>query len=402
MALLLSFGTSQFDADLLQPSNKLSATRFPKAEPWEARFEDSEHPMSEPRHRAIKPSGNIEPLATLPIFFKLGARRALVVGGTLPAVWKAELIAAAGAHGSVVAAEPCREMESLVEAMPGRVTLHRRDWKPLDLDGVALAVAAFEREGGEPFRDAARAAGVPVNVVDVPALCDFQFGTVVARSPLVIGISTDGAAPVFGQALRARIEALLPAETGAWAAAAKAWREPLQALKLGFAARRRFWELFTDMALEGDRAPREEDRSLCLKAAVAVEAAGGGRVILVGAGPGPADGVTLGAVRALQSVDVILHEPGVAPGVLGLGRREARRVPASQDFQSAKTIARSLFEEGRSVAWVGLGDPNGCAHWAGRHTVLDGSPSTLKVVGGLRCPTCPRGCAGSFSDVPDQ
>ena len=38
---------------------------------------------------------------------------------------------------------------------------------------------------------------MPVNVIDRPAFCDFAFGSIVNRSPLVIGISTDGAAPVF-------------------------------------------------------------------------------------------------------------------------------------------------------------------------------------------------------------
>ena len=350
--------------------------------------------MSEPRRRALKPPGNIEPLATLPVFLKLGGRRVLVAGGTPPAVWKAELIAAAGAQVIVVAAEPCPEMDALAAAMPDRIALHRRDWTPEDLDGAAIAIGAFEGDEGEPFRAAAQAAGVPVNVIDVPPLCEFQFGTIVARSPLVIGISTDGAAPVFGQALRARIEALLPAEIGAWAVAAKVWREPLQALKLGFAARRRFWELFADMALEGgDRAPREEDRLLCMETATATEAAGGGRVILVGAGPGPAAQVTLGAVRALQSADVILHEPGVAPGVLGLGRREARRIPAPHDVETRKATARALADDGRTVAWVGPGDPGTCDHWRGRDAVLDGSSATLERVAGLRCPTCPHGCA---------
>ena len=61
------------------------------------------------------------------------------------------------------------------------------------------------------FAALARRAGVPVNVIDKPAFCDFSFGSIVNRSPLVIGISTDGAAPVFGQAIRAKLEALDPA-----------------------------------------------------------------------------------------------------------------------------------------------------------------------------------------------
>ncbi len=189
-----------------------------------------------------------------------------------------------------------------------------------------------------------------MNVIDVPPLCDFQFGTIISRSPLAIGISTDGAAPVFGQALRARIEALLPAEIGAWAQAAKDWRGPLQDMRLGFAARRRFWERFADMALEGgDRAPVEADRLACMNAAVETEQKRTGRVLLVGAGPGDAEHVTLQAVRALQSADVILHEPGLSPSVLGLGRREARRVAA--DATAAMDLIRSAFDEGKT--WPG-------------------------------------------------
>ena len=77
-------------------------------------------------------------------------------------------------------------------------------------------------EGGDPeeaarLSAAARSRGVLVNVIDQPALCDFQFGTIVNRAPVVIGISTDGAAPILGQAIRRRIEAVLPGSIGAWA-----------------------------------------------------------------------------------------------------------------------------------------------------------------------------------------
>jgi uroporphyrin-III C-methyltransferase/precorrin-2 dehydrogenase/sirohydrochlorin ferrochelatase len=37
--------------------------------------------------------------------------------------------------------------------------------------------------------------------VDRPAFCDFAFGAIVNRSPLVIGISTDGAAPNLARPL---------------------------------------------------------------------------------------------------------------------------------------------------------------------------------------------------------
>ena len=106
------------------------------------------------------------------------------------------------------------------------------------------------------FAAAARAAGVPVNVIDKPAFCDFSFGAIVNRSPLVIGISTDGAAPVFAQAIRAKLEALLPKGFADWAAAAARWRARCKASGLSFAGRRKFWQLFTAHAVANpDREP---------------------------------------------------------------------------------------------------------------------------------------------------
>ena len=133
--------------------------------------------------------------------------------------------------------------------------------------GAALVVAAAddEDEAARIF-DAARACGVPVNVIDRPAYCTFQFGAIVNRSPLVVGISTDGAAPVFGQAIRSRIEALLPAGFARWAAAAKrVARAICRSLDLGPPARRRFWERFTALALAraGSRADRGGSRDRC-------------------------------------------------------------------------------------------------------------------------------------------
>ena len=90
--------------------------------------------------------------------------------------------------------------------------------------GAALAVGALAGEEAPAFAAAARQHGVPVNIVDTPELSSFSFGTIVNRSPVVIGISTAGVAPVLGQAIRAKIEALLHPALGAWAAAAQRLR----------------------------------------------------------------------------------------------------------------------------------------------------------------------------------
>ena len=143
----------------------------------------------------------------------------------------------------------------------GAIVLHLRAWTDDDFPGAAMAVGAFAHDDeAARFAAAARAAGVPVNVIDKPAFCDFSFGSIVNRSPLVIGISTDGAAPVFAQAIRAKLEALIPFGFARWAEAARRWREAVKSSGLPFAARRQFWQMFTATALrEPDREPQQSD-----------------------------------------------------------------------------------------------------------------------------------------------
>ena len=303
-------------------------------------------------------------LSRLPAFFALEGKRAIVAGGTQAAVWKAELLSAAGARVDVFAPAAAAEMRALACAPPvGAVTLHARAWTPGDFAGAAIAVAdCGDDEEAAAFAAAARAAGVPVNVIDRPAFCDFAFGAIVNRSPLVIGISTDGAAPVFGQAIRAKIEALIPKGFARWADAARAWRPRVQALALPFRGRRHFWEKFADRAAAApDKSPTEADLEALLVPSGAPQ---GGSVVLVGAGPGDPELLTLRAVRALQSADVILFDNLVSAEVLDFARREAKKMlvgktgyapSCRQDDINALMV--SLAKAGRRVVRLKGGDP---------------------------------------------
>jgi uroporphyrin-III C-methyltransferase / precorrin-2 dehydrogenase / sirohydrochlorin ferrochelatase len=266
-------------------------------------------------------------LATLPVFFKLSGRTVLLAGGDAGASWKAELLSSAGAIVSVMTPTPSSEMLSLASERPERVILQLRPWFIGDFAGKSLAIGAIgAEEEARAFRCGAKAAGVPVNLVDRPALCDFAFGSIVNRSPLVIGISTDGAAPVFGQAIRMRIEQMLPMALQNWAGAAKAWRMRIEAKHWPFRQRRLFWEAFSRLALaEPDRIPSLQDEAHCYEAAEG-RAERRGRVSFVGAGPGDPALLTLKAMRLMQSADVILHDDLVSSAVLDMARREARKI----------------------------------------------------------------------------
>src|SRR4029077_10124769 len=151
----------------------------------------------------------------------------------------------------------------------GTVVIQGRNWSTEDFRGAAIAVADCPNDkAAAQFAAAARNAGVLVNVIDRPAFCDFSFGAIVNRSPLVIGISTEGASPVFGQAIRARIETLIPQGFARWAAAALSWRRLLRSLALSFRSRRTLWERFTARALAApDLAPDEAELDALLASA---------------------------------------------------------------------------------------------------------------------------------------
>ncbi|HLH11713.1 MAG TPA: siroheme synthase CysG [Methylovirgula sp.] len=305
----------------------------------------------------------LQGLATLPVFFDLAGRRALVAGGAKPAAWKAELLQATGARVDVYAPSPSSELRALAARAPA-IRLVERAWSEADFEDAAIAVGDFESlaEAAE-FRQAARRARVPVNVVDKPEFSDFQFGTILDRSPLVIAISTKGAAPVFALALRGRLEGLLPETMKLWAQAAQNWRAKVKA-DLAPTDRRRFWEYFVARAL-GMRPPQAKDydeiRALAARPGVETK----GSVALVGAGPGDPELITLKGLRVLQAADAVLYDDLVSPGVVEMARREALKIRVGkrgyqpscrQDEIVTRLIA--LAKEGKKVVRLKGGDPS--------------------------------------------
>ncbi len=314
------------------------------------------------------PPPRMAPLAKLPIFLDLGGRRAVVVGCSAAAAWKAELLAAAGAEVELFAAEEPHEQIHRLAAGgvgPGRVVVRREPFAAVALGGAAIAVVdAADEDEAANLHAAAHAAGVPINVIDKPAFCDFQFGAIVNRSPVVVGISTDGAAPILGQAIRRRIEAILPQALSIWSAAARRVRDRVGERLDHPALRRAFWERFVDLAFTASSGRDAEARLLGILDTEQPAAADHGQVILVGAGPGDAELLTLKAVRALQSADVILYDDLVSPEILELGRREAQRVSVGkrggrascrQDEINALLIRLALA--GKRVVRLKSGDP---------------------------------------------
>jgi len=267
-------------------------------------------------------------LAVLPVFYKLKNRKVVVAGGSDAAAWKGELLAASGACVHVYAERLEPSFVEVMEATPDRFTHHERPWAADCFEHAIIAIGDSETDGeAQAFFCAAPAVGVAVNVIDKPAYCEFQFGSIVNRSPAVVGISTDGAAPIFGQAIRRRIETVLPASLQAWAVLAQQVRARVNE-QLDFGApRRAFWERFVNRSFSSQFTEHSEQDVLRDASALTESTnAKRGQVTLVGAGPGDAELITLKAMRALQAADVILFDDLVSSEVLELARREAKRM----------------------------------------------------------------------------
>ena len=279
----------------------------------------------------------IDALATLPVFFKLQGRRVVILGGTEAAVWKAELALAAGADVEVVSDRFDPAFSSLPHQ--DRLNLRKKVWETSDLWGAAFVIAdALDDAEAERVQSSARAAGVALNVIDRPDFCDFQFGAIVNRSPVIVSISTDGAAPVLGQEIRKRIEALLPRQLGQWGALAKALRATVAATFASGQERRSFWRHFAQRAFQ--RSPTEHDQQVTLEMPQVLAAPATVQIDL--ADPKT---ISLRDIEALQAADRVCGGVSVPKEVRSFVRREATwnthengcsACPHSADFKCVK------------------------------------------------------------------
>ena len=178
-----------------------------------------------------------------PAFFDLRERRALIVGGGEIAARRLRLLLKAGAKVTVVAPRIVEEIETAIS--DGTVAAIRRGFVAGDITGHTVVFSATGREDvDERVAEAARTAGVPVNVTDRAELSSFIVPAIVERDPVVIGISTGGAAPVLASRVRESIERLLPARLGRLAEFASSFRRGVRSRLPEAANRFRFWDHF--------------------------------------------------------------------------------------------------------------------------------------------------------------
>ena len=275
----------------------------------------------------------------LPVFLDLHSGVVLLVGAGDLARAKLRLLASAGARVRWYATDGNHDLGGLAAKDAARIELAAGDPLTAGLDGVIAIVCAGAGEVGRAVSARAKAAGLPVNVMDDLEHSTFIFPAIVDRGDVVVAVGTGGASPVVARRVRERIEAVLPARIGELAGFIGRWRKAIHARIPEFALRRRFWERVIDgpigaLVLAG----RSDEAEAALQdirdpsdfAGRLPSGQAEGRVTLVGAGPGDPDLLTVKALRALQDADVVFYDELVAPEILDRARRDAARVPVGR------------------------------------------------------------------------
>ena len=251
-------------------------------------------------------------IASLPLFHQITGQNVLVLGDGPAAEPKRRLVERAG--GVVV--------DDLARAVD---------------EGVRIAFIAYDDQRAcEVAAINARCAGMLVNVVDRPELCDFTTPSILDRDPLLVAIGTGGASAGLAKHVRLRLERVLPETLGLLARALEAARPMLRQRFPDGADRRRA----VDAALRegGALDPLDSQSFQRVDAWLSGDAGGrsGAVLALTLTSPDPED-LTLRQARLLGEADLLLLDGDVPPAILARARADAAR--AVLDDTARKNMA---------------------------------------------------------------
>jgi len=264
-------------------------------------------------------------IASLPLFHQITGQQVLVLGDGPAAEPKRRLVERAG--GVIV-----EEFQRAVD------------------EGVRLAFIAYEdARACEVAAINARCAGMLVNVVDRPELCDFTTPSILDRDPLLVAIGTGGASAGLAKHVRLRLERVLPETLGALARALEAARPMLRARFADGAARRRA----VDAALREGGAldpldPAAHERvARWAEGAAGTEAGAVADITLTSADP---EELTLRQARLLGEADVLWLDGPVPPAILARARADAARRVLADDGAAGGTAGGGAEADGAAAA----------------------------------------------------
>ncbi len=342
-------------------------------------------------------------MEALPVFLNVRGVRCLVVGGGEVALRKARLLARAGAGLQVVAPEISEPLKKLTRTRNG--VCEQRSVVAEDVAGARLVIAATnDPTVNENVSRWARQRGIPVNVVDQPALCSFFMPAIVDRSPIVVAISSSGASPVLTRNIKEFNEVMLPARIDRLARLLGSKRGRVKRRIADIAGRAAFWESVLDSGIpELVYAGRETEAAGEFDHMLEEARPPRGEVWLVGAGPGDPDLLSLRALRLMYRADVVLYDRLVSAEILARVRPDAEMIHVgkgpemhSVDQYAINDLLLRHAGKGRKVMRLKGGDPFLFGRGGEELITLAEAGINFQIVPGI---TAASGCA-AYAGIP--
>jgi uroporphyrin-III C-methyltransferase/precorrin-2 dehydrogenase/sirohydrochlorin ferrochelatase len=194
--------------------------------------------------------------------------------------------------------------------------------------GARLAFVATE--DAEEIASQLRGAGLLVNVVDRPELCDFTTPSILERDPVQIAIGTGGASAGLAKHLRLRLEAVVPEGLGQLARSLATAREKLRERWPDAADRRRALDAALGRGGTLDPLAEHDSNAVATWLTGAGAPGQGQRIEFTLASDDPGD-LTLRQLQALGAADAILFDPSLPAAILDRARADAERFPLPHD-----------------------------------------------------------------------
>jgi uroporphyrin-III C-methyltransferase/precorrin-2 dehydrogenase/sirohydrochlorin ferrochelatase len=177
-----------------------------------------------------------------------------------------------------------------------------------------------------------RCAGLLVNVVDRPDLCDFTVPSILERGPVTISVGTGGVSAGFAKALRLRLESLLPPALGDLASALGAARDAMKARWPDPRSRRQAMDAALAPGGALDLMNAQSASRIAQFIEEGADPAAGDRTVEIALQSGDPDDLTIAQARLMGSADTIVHDEKVPLAVLNRARADAIRLPARDDI----------------------------------------------------------------------
>jgi uroporphyrin-III C-methyltransferase/precorrin-2 dehydrogenase/sirohydrochlorin ferrochelatase len=246
-------------------------------------------------------------MAYFPFFVDIGGQKGLIVGGGKIALHKIQKLLPYGPILTVVAPEISVAMEQIT--LENDICVIKRSFEKSDLTGIYFVIAASDQANvNAEIGRLCKERGIFVNVVDNKKECSFLFPSLVKAGNLSIGISTEGTSPDVAAELRSRIASMIPADIDAILTYLGNLR-PLAKTYIKDDSKRAFF--LKDMAkvcMDSNAVFNEQETMHRLESYIDCEEIGAARVLLVGAGCGSSDLITVRGLRAIRQAQVLVYD----------------------------------------------------------------------------------------------